>query len=140
MERSTPERETEEVLPEYDYVQLDDDKDWNICINTNKIRVIRIIKGSWERFEACLELKNHWYLNKILYSSYVISLHAFMSAQLQVLNGLFGPRREKSVRWFGTTKEQTSLHIRVVWSAPLLIAHWKVSYLDLLQAKFQLSS
>ena len=33
MERSTPERETEEVLPEYDYVQLDDDKEQEDIIN-----------------------------------------------------------------------------------------------------------
>ena len=39
-----------------------------------------------------------------------------------------------------TTKAQTSLRIRAVWSAPLLFAYWKVSYLDLLQAKFQFSS
>ena len=36
-----------------------------------------------------------------------------------------------------TTKAQTSLRIRAAWSVPLLFANWKVSYLDLLQAKFQ---
>ena len=40
----------------------------------------------------------------------------------------------------GTTKAQTSLRICAVWSAPLLFAYWKVSYLDLLQTKFQFSS
>ena len=39
-----------------------------------------------------------------------------------------------------TTKAQTSLGIPAVWSAPLLFAYWKVSYLNLLQAKFQFSS
>ena len=39
-----------------------------------------------------------------------------------------------------TTKAQTSLRIRAVWSAPLLFAFWKVPYLSLLQAKFQVSS
>ena len=39
-----------------------------------------------------------------------------------------------------TTQAQTSLRIRAVWSAPLLFVFWKVSYLDLLQAKFQFSS
>ena len=39
-----------------------------------------------------------------------------------------------------TTQAQTSLRIRAVWSAPLFFAYWKVSYLDLLQAKFQFSS
>ena len=39
-----------------------------------------------------------------------------------------------------TTQAQTSLRIRAVWSAPLLFAYWKVSYLDLLHAKFQFSS
>ena len=33
------------------------------------------------------------------------------------------------------TKAQTSLRIGAVWSVPLLFAYWKVSYLDLLQAK-----
>ena len=37
------------------------------------------------------------------------------------------------------TQGQTSLHIRTVWSAPLLFAFWKVSYLGLLQVKFQIS-
>ena len=36
-----------------------------------------------------------------------------------------------------TPKAQTSLHIQAVWSPPLLFAHWKVQFLDLLQAKFQ---
>ena len=35
-----------------------------------------------------------------------------------------------------TTKAQTSLRIRAVWSAPLLFAYWKESYLNLLQAEF----
>ena len=39
-----------------------------------------------------------------------------------------------------TTKEQTSLCIRAVWSAPLLFAYCKVSYPGLIQAKFQFSS
>ena len=53
----------------------------------------------------------------------------------------YGPRHEKPV--FGglrTTKAQTSLRIRTVWSVPLLFAYWKVSFLDLLQAKFHISS
>ena len=45
-----------------------------------------------------------------MYSSNVVSVHAFMSAQLQVLNGIFGP-----VFWgLRTTKAQTSLPIRAV--------------------------
>ena len=39
-----------------------------------------------------------------------------------------------------TTKVQTRLRIRAVWSAPLLFTYWKESYLDLLRTKFQLSS
>ena len=35
-----------------------------------------------------------------------------------------------------TTKVQTSLCICAVWSAPVLFAYWKVSYLHLLQANF----
>ena len=39
-----------------------------------------------------------------------------------------------------TTKAQTSLHILTFRSEPLLLAKWKVSYLDMLQAKFQFFS
>ena len=39
-----------------------------------------------------------------------------------------------------TTQALTSLPIRAVWSAPLLIAFWKVSYVTLEQVKFQFSS
>ena len=39
-----------------------------------------------------------------------------------------------------TTKAQTSLRIRAVLSAPLLFSYWKVSYQNLLQAKFHYSS
>ena len=39
-----------------------------------------------------------------------------------------------------TTKAQTSLRIRADWSVHLLFAYWKVSYLNLLQTKFQYSS
>ena len=47
-------------------------------------------------------------------------------------NPLYGPQREKTCLWgFRTTKVQTSLHIRVVSSANLLFAYWKVSYLNL---------
>ena len=50
-----------------------------------------------------------------------------------------GPRHEKTyLRWVVNNK--TSLRIRAVWSAPLLFAYWKVSYINLLQAKFQFSS
>ena len=52
----------------------------------------------------------------------------------------FGPRRGKPV--FGglqTTQAQTSLRIRAVWSAPLLFLLGKVSYVILLQVKFQFS-
>ena len=38
------------------------------------------------------------------------------------------------------TKAQTSLRVRAVWSAPLLFAYWKVSYLYLLQGNFRFSS
>ena len=39
-----------------------------------------------------------------------------------------------------TTKEQISLHIRAVWSAPLLFAAWIVQYFYLLYPKIQDSS
>ena len=39
-----------------------------------------------------------------------------------------------------TTQAQTSLRIRAVWSAPLLFAFWKVTYVHWLQKKFQFSS
>ena len=40
----------------------------------------------------------------------------------------------------GAIKAQTSLCICAVWSAPLLFAYWKVSYLSLLLTKFQFPS
>ena len=54
--------------------------------------------------------------------------------------GLYGPQCRKPV-FLGmqTIKEQTSLHVCAVWSAPLLFAYCNVSYLNLLQAKFQFS-
>ena len=45
----------------------------------------------------------------------------------------YGPLREKTFGGLRTTKVQTSLHIRVVLSTPLLFYYWKVTYLDLLQ-------
>ena len=42
--------------------------------------------------------------------------------------------------WLRTRKAQTSQRIRAVWSAPLLVAYCKVSYLDVLQAKIYFSS
>ena len=39
-----------------------------------------------------------------------------------------------------TTQAQTSLRIRAVWSARLFFADWEVYYLDLLRAKFHISS
>ena len=39
-----------------------------------------------------------------------------------------------------TTQAQTSLGIRVVWSAPFLFTFLKASYVILLQVKFQFSS
>ena len=54
---------------------------------------------------------------------------------------IYGPRCEKTCLWgLRTTKVQTSLRIGADWSAPLLFAFWKVSYLNLLKAKFQFSS
>ena len=38
------------------------------------------------------------------------------------------------------TKAQTSLYICAVCSAPLLFAYWKVSYTNLILAKFKFSS
>ena len=40
----------------------------------------------------------------------------------------------------GTTKAQTSLRVRPIWSSPLLFPFLKEWYLDLLQVKFQFSS
>ena len=52
-----------------------------------------------------------------------------------------GPWREKIChRCLQTTKAQTSLRIRAVWSAPVSFAYWKVSHLNFLQANFQFSS
>ena len=52
-----------------------------------------------------------------------------------------GPQCEKTcLRGSQTTKAQTSLGIHAVYSVPLLLTIWKVSYIDLLPAKFQFSS
>ena len=48
--------------------------------------------------------------------------------------------RKPVFRGLRTTKAQTSLRIRTVLSAPFLFAFWKVLYLSLLRAKFQISS
>ena len=48
--------------------------------------------------------------------------------------------RKPVFRGLRTTQAQTSLRIRAVWSAPLLLALWKVSYINLIQVKFQFSS
>ena len=43
---------------------------------------------------------------------------------------IYGPRWEKTcLRGLRVTKAQNSLHIRAVWSAPLLFPYWKVSYI-----------
>ena len=55
-------------------------------------------------------------------------LHLGLDARKPVFGGL------------QTTQAQISLRIRAVWSAPLLFAFWKVSYVNLLQGKFQVSS
>ena len=60
---------------------------------------------------------------------------------LQRLSAHIGLHARKPVfRGLQTAKAQTSLRILAVWSAPLLFAFWKVSYLNLLQAKFKFSS
>ena len=47
--------------------------------------------------------------------------------------------RKPVFRDLQTTQAQTSLRIRAVWSAPLLFVLWKVSYVNLLQVKFEFS-
>ena len=44
--------------------------------------------------------------------------------------------RKPVFRGLRTTQAQTSLRIRAVWSGPLLFTFWKVSYVNLLQVKF----
>ena len=46
--------------------------------------------------------------------------------------------RKPVFRGLHTTKVQTSLLIHAVWSEPLLFAYYKVLYLNLWQAKFQI--
>ena len=66
---------------------------------------------------------------------YLPRRHAFspyyskiMAAIIYLQEVIFGPRREKTcLLGFRTTKTQTSLSIRSVWSAPLLFAFCKVS-------------
>ena len=49
-------------------------------------------------------------------------------------------RRKPVFGGLRTTQARTSLRIRAVWTAPLLFTYRKVSYLNLLQFKFQFSS
>ena len=53
-----------------------------------------------------------------------------------------GPRPNQTRLWgfLRPTKAQTSLRLSADRSVPLLFAYWKVSYLNLLQSKFQYSS
>ena len=54
------------------------------------------------------------------------------------LSKTHGPRREKTcLRGLWSTQGQTSLCIFAVWSAPLLFTFKKVSYVNILQVKFQ---
>ena len=60
---------------------------------------------------------------------------------IKELYSLYGQRRDKTCLgdlW--TTQVQISLCIRTVWSVPVLFSVWKVSYVNLLQVKFQFSS
>ena len=71
------------------------------------------------------------YINKI-----VTNLFAFCFSTVNQM----GPDARKPV--FGglrTTQAQTSLRICAVWSAPLLFPFWKLSYVNLMQVKFQFS-
>ena len=79
-----------------------------------------------------------WFTNMFIICSGTIVTEIRYTIDIQYQMGLdagkpvFGGLR--------TTKAQTSLRIRAVWSAPLFFAYWKVSYLDLLRPKFQFSS
>ena len=53
---------------------------------------------------------------------------------------MWASTRENLSSVLRSTKVQTSLGIRADWSAPLLLAFRKVSYLSLIQAKIQCSS
>ena len=53
---------------------------------------------------------------------------------------IWASMRENLSLWVATTNRKTSLSICPVCSGPLLFTYWKVSYLILLQVKFQFSS
>ena len=68
-------------------------------------------------------------------------LHYFGPMGVYYIFTLYGPWCKKTCLWgLRTTKEQTSLPIGTDWSAPLLFAFWKVSYLYLLQVNFHFTS
>ena len=67
--------------------------------------------------------KSGWHMSTPV--TYTRMLYMVLDARKPVFGGL------------RTIQEQTSLCMRADWSAPLLFAFWKVSYLNLLQAKFQ---
>ena len=59
----------------------------------------------------------------------------------KIIWGLYGRNARKPVfEGLQTIQVQTSLRIRADWSASLLFAFWKASYVNLLQMKFKISS
>ena len=69
------------------------------------------------------------------------SAHAKFYSMQRVMAVIWASTRENlSSELYRTTKAQTSLRISANWSALLLFAYQKKSYLDLIWAKFQYSS
>ena len=102
---------------------------------------------SYGRFENASRLKNGHILMKYLcwYKQYFWEINT--DPKMNLLNQSIDAKSHKGLDTskpvFGglqATEVQTSLRILAVWSVHLMFAHWKVSYLDLLCAKFQFSS
>ena len=65
------------------------------------------------------------------------NLHNALSDQATKRNDYMGyDPRKPAFGGLRTQQGQTSLRIRAVWSAPLLLAFWKVPYVNLLLVKF----
>ena len=115
-----------------------------------------LLTSEWYKFWKTL----HWFLNKgvrCLFFVFCISqskkflpeLGFCQPKNLILLNSTTRAKlehmgldaRKPVFEGLRKTKALTSLRIRTDWSAtPLLFAYWKVSYLNLLQAKFQVLS
>ena len=75
------------------------------------------------------------FLVAVLHRFYCNSLH--ISAHIMIYYLGLDARKPDIVVW-KTTKVQSSMHICTVWSAPLLLAFWKVNWQHFLYPNFKI--